>query len=91
MRVWIVSCGILFVGVQVLQWAQEWIVPLPFYIIGGAVLAIASNYEKATTKSSLDVSQSPQPHSQVPLPPTKLTKQPSAPISFTIKPKEARE
>lgn len=31
---------------QVFQWAQELTLPLPFFILGGAILAIASNLDR---------------------------------------------
>lgn len=46
MRVWIVTVIVLFLLVQLYHWIQGIIVPLPLYVIGGAFLAIASNYEK---------------------------------------------
>ena len=46
MRVWIVSVAVLFVLVQLYQWVKHYTFPLPIYVLGGAFLAIASNYEK---------------------------------------------
>jgi len=46
MRIWIVSFLVLFALVQFYQWAKGFISPLPIYVLGGAFLAIASNYEK---------------------------------------------
>ena len=36
----------LFVGVQLFQWLMGVILPLPIYVMAGAFLAIASNYDK---------------------------------------------
>lgn len=91
MKVWLVSCGLFFLCVELLQWAQEWIVPLPFYIIGGAILAIASNADKGMTtpgqQSEANLQDNfievPPPPLPSPLPP-KLS-QPPRPISFKIK------
>jgi len=36
----------LFAGVQLFQWLMGIILPLPIYVMAGAFLAIASNYDK---------------------------------------------
>jgi hypothetical protein len=46
MKVWLVTCFILFGLVEIYQWVKGFILPLPIYVLGGAFLAIASNYEK---------------------------------------------
>ena len=46
MRVWLVSVTILFVLAEVYLSLKDFILPLPIYILGGAFLAIASNYDK---------------------------------------------
>ena len=46
MRVWLVSVAILFVLAEVYMAIKDFILPLPIYILGGAFLAIASNYDK---------------------------------------------
>ncbi len=46
MRVWIASFALLFGLAQLYQWVKGFNLPLPVYILGGAFLAIASNYEK---------------------------------------------
>ncbi len=43
---WVLIVVILFVGVQLFQWLQGAILPLPLYVMAGAFLAIASNYDK---------------------------------------------
>ncbi|MGA1622539.1 MAG: hypothetical protein ACO36E_07395 [Synechocystis sp.] len=43
---WVLIVVILFIGVQLFQWLQGAILPLPFYVMAGAFLAIASNYDK---------------------------------------------
>ncbi len=45
-RFGIVVVTALFVGAQLFQWLKGIILPLPIYVIAGAFLAIASNYEK---------------------------------------------
>lgn len=37
---------IFFACSQVFQWASEMTLPLPFFILGGALLAIASNFDR---------------------------------------------
>jgi hypothetical protein len=46
MKVWIASVLVLFGMVEVYQWMKHFTVPLPVFILGGAILAIASNYGK---------------------------------------------
>jgi hypothetical protein len=45
-KVWLVTVALLFAGIQLWQWLLGFILPLPIYVLGGAFLAIASNYEK---------------------------------------------
>jgi hypothetical protein len=48
MRVWLV-CFILLLGsAELFHWVQRFSLPLPIFILGGAFLAIASNYDKLT-------------------------------------------
>lgn len=46
MKVWIVSFVVLFGLAELYQWVKGFSLPLPIYILAGAALAIASNYEK---------------------------------------------
>lgn len=46
MRVWITSFLVLFGMAELYQWVKHFTLPLPVYILGGAFLAIASNYER---------------------------------------------
>lgn len=48
MRVWIVCFILLFGGAELLQWIQQFSLPLPIFILGGAFLAIMSNYRNLT-------------------------------------------
>ncbi|MEB3160958.1 MAG: hypothetical protein VKL20_05820 [Synechocystis sp.] len=43
---WVLIVVVLFAGVQLFQWLQGAILPLPLYVMAGAFLAIASNYDK---------------------------------------------
>lgn len=45
MRVWMTSFLVLFGMAELYQWVEHFTLPLPVYILGGAFLAIASNYE----------------------------------------------
>jgi hypothetical protein len=47
MKVWLTTCVLVFVVVQLVMWVKQFILPLPVYLVAGAFLAIASNYEKA--------------------------------------------
>jgi hypothetical protein len=42
----ILTVFVLFAGVELWQWLRGVVLPLPFYLMGGAFLAIASNYQK---------------------------------------------
>lgn len=44
-KAWLIGVGILFVLAEFGIWLKQFMLPLPFYILGGAFLAIASNYE----------------------------------------------
>jgi hypothetical protein len=46
MRVWITSVLVVFGMVELYQWMKNFSLPLPVFILAGAVLAIASNYGK---------------------------------------------
>ncbi len=64
MRLWISAVFVLFGLVQFYQWVKGFILPLPIYVLAGAFLAIASNYDKgmalimlSSDKHSLKVSE----------------------------------
>ncbi|MBD2502232.1 hypothetical protein [Anabaena azotica] len=46
MRVWLVCFLLLFAIAELFDWLKEFSLPLPIYILGGAFLAVASNYDK---------------------------------------------
>lgn len=46
MRVWLACFFLLFALAKLFDWVQELSLPLPIYILGGAFLAVASNYDK---------------------------------------------
>ncbi|MBD2532189.1 hypothetical protein H6G97_22440 [Nostoc flagelliforme FACHB-838] len=46
MRVWLACFLVLFALAELFDWLQEFNLPLPIYILGGAFLAVASNYER---------------------------------------------
>lgn len=46
MKIWLTTVFILFALVQAWQWAKGAMLPLPLYVLAGAFLAIASNYDK---------------------------------------------
>ena len=45
-QAWLFGVGILFVLAELGIWLKQFILPLPIYILAGAFLAIASNYER---------------------------------------------
>jgi hypothetical protein len=46
MKLWIISFVVLFATAELLRWAQEFSLPMPIFILGGAFLAVMSNYDK---------------------------------------------
>lgn len=46
MKSWLIIVAILFAIAEAILWVKNFILPLPVYILGGAFLAIASNYDK---------------------------------------------
>lgn len=46
MRVLIACFFVLFALAELFEWIQQLSLPMPIYILGGAFLAIASNYNK---------------------------------------------
>jgi hypothetical protein len=46
MKSWLFSVVVLFIVAKVLLWVRGFMLPLPVYVLAGAFLAIASNYDK---------------------------------------------
>lgn len=46
MKVWIVCFLLLFALAELFDWMEQFKLPLPIYILGGAFLAVASNHDK---------------------------------------------
>jgi hypothetical protein len=46
MKVWLVCFFALFALAEFFQWLRDFSIPLPIYILGGVLLAVASNYNK---------------------------------------------
>ena len=49
MKVWITSVLVVFGMVELYQWMKDFTLPLPAFIVGGVLLAVASNYGKFTS------------------------------------------
>lgn len=107
MKVWITCFIVLFGAAELLQWFEQFTLPMPIFMLGGFFLAVASNYDKLRDmpfhldyearspqpKSTEPIKATPTPQS-LPLQPDPFTQlvQPSKPISFTIrKPYQARD
>lgn len=80
MKVWLACFLVLFALAELFDWLQEFNLPLPIYILGGAFLAVASNYDKIVGSyfddSSIEASlEQPQLDSLTPS---------TSPISFPI-------
>ncbi|BAY07172.1 hypothetical protein [Calothrix sp. NIES-2098] len=78
MRVWLACFFVLFALAELFDWVQEFTLPLPIYILGGAFLAVASNYDKIVGSYFNDgiIERSPEP------PQLDLSPQPLSPISL---------
>ena len=46
MKSWLFSVAVLFVLAKAVLWIKGFILPVPIYVLAGAFLAIASNYDK---------------------------------------------
>ncbi|NJL10283.1 MAG: hypothetical protein HC908_09215 [Calothrix sp. SM1_7_51] len=46
MRIWLAFIVVLFAIAELFDWVKQLSLPLPIYILGGAFLAVASNYDK---------------------------------------------
>jgi hypothetical protein len=49
MQLWLTSFILLFGVAEFWQWVQQVSLPMPIFVLGGAFLAIASNYTKLST------------------------------------------
>ncbi|MGC1394385.1 MAG: hypothetical protein WA828_08900 [Coleofasciculaceae cyanobacterium] len=91
MKIWLTCVLVLYGMVEIYQWMKQFSLPLPAFILAGAVLAIASNYDKYAgwsfqkpaigTKSA---QTTPNPETQPANSATALPK-PTKPISFKIR------
>jgi hypothetical protein len=80
MRVWLACFLVLFALAELFDWLQEFNLPLPIYILGGAFLAVASNYDKIIGSYSGNTSIQASPEQlQLDLPTQSID-----PISFVI-------
>lgn len=57
MRVWLACIFLLFALAKLFDWVQELSLPLPIYILGGAFLAVASNYDKIVGSTLSDATE----------------------------------
>ncbi|MBM0740056.1 hypothetical protein JOY44_00100 [Phormidium sp. CLA17] len=93
MRLWLTSFILLFGAAELWQWVEQASLPTPFFVLGGAFLAIASNYgklsmpyhldSKATDSSSKKVAPSQSTKAVSPATSTKSLTRPSV-VSFEI-------
>ena len=88
MKIWLACFGVLFALAELYQWVKHLMLPLPIYILGGAFLAITSNYSKLSLWNQEDSTD--QPPAVIPsVKPPGLSAPTSAataqPVSFTIR------
>lgn len=60
-KVWLISFALLFVLAELVQWVEGFLLPFPIYVLAGAFLAIASNYEKGIFASFPSSPNPPNP------------------------------
>lgn len=92
MRIWLSGFFVLFTIAELYQWAKHLSLPLPIYILGGAFLAIASNYNKrsglfsqtSSEPASMMSSGNPPGWNLSPSQSNAASQQSPKPISFTI-------
>jgi hypothetical protein len=89
MQVWLASFFVLFALSELFQWMKHLSLPLPVFILGGAFLAIASNYDRRAS-FPFNLLNDFSPTLDAPLDaPLSEAIEPSAkeqrPISFTIR------
>jgi hypothetical protein len=46
MKIWLACFLLLFALAELFDWVKDFSLPLPIYILGGAFLAVASNYNR---------------------------------------------
>lgn len=81
MRIWLTSFILLFGAAELYQWAREFTLPMPIFILGGAFLAIASNYDKLKNLPIHLDYEAPEPE------PTPKSVTPETATPITVKPK----
>jgi hypothetical protein len=93
MRIWLSCFLVLFGLAELFQWMKQLSLPLPVFILGGAFLAIASNYDR---RAGFPFNQLPanflhplEPQNSDPMaesePPIAVNQRPQRPISFVIR------
>ncbi len=80
MQLWLTIFILLFGAVEFWQWVQPTSLPMPIFLMGGALLAIASNYTKISMPLHLDEKSSESPLK--PIAPTQA--QPNQSVSSAI-------
>ena len=91
MRVWLACFLVLFGLSELFQWMKQLSLPLPVFILGGAFLAIASNYDRRAG-FPFNLMDRPPVRDPQPMGPTSSqavnlsrSSSPQKPISFTIR------
>jgi hypothetical protein len=91
MQVWLACFLVLFGLSELFQWMKQLSLPLPVFILGGAFLAIVSNYDRRAGFPFNLIGKSPVLKSQpmAPAPSQSVnaarSSSPQKPISFTIR------
>ncbi|MDZ8242152.1 MAG: hypothetical protein RMZ69_34300 [Nostoc sp. ChiQUE01a] len=80
MRVWLACFFVLFALAEFFDWLQKFNLPLPIYILGGAFLAVASNYDKIVGSYFTD----PSMEASLEHPQLNSSTSSTEPISFAI-------
>lgn len=64
MRVWLATVVALFLLIELYRWVKGFFLPLPVYVLAGAFLAIASNYERGMSSFFGQTAPESEPLSQ---------------------------
>jgi len=89
MQVWLACFLVLFGLSELFQWMKQLSLPLPVFILGGAFLAVVSNYDRRAGFPFNLIGKSPDRDSK-PIAPSQSmndarSSSPQKPISFTIR------
>ncbi len=78
MKIWFILFLIIFALAELYQWLKHLSLPLPVHIVGGVLLAIASNFDKLFIRP---IPSTISPSTKIPVPPPASLAPPLPPIT----------